>query len=311
MPGRLCGGCSRDGSRRCERHHVLPGGLQLSLVDVFGCAFMEQTSRTWQRRHIALWLLLAGVVIWWRGPAYAKAFQPEGYPPGHTSFVPDFFLEWASARNFFEGLPLYTPQAVTLRRYLERERQPADPSFRELNAHPPTAVLLGLPLGKLDFTDAFRAWNLVSLAALAVSACVIVHQLRRPFVVWDLLPAVTFLLLCHPFWHQMVHGQLNLLLLLLLTGAWTADRNGRSCRAGALAGMATSIGLFPGLLFLYFLLRRQWRPLATGLMTLAVVTGLTAVLLGPESYRSYLVDVLPKTSVDRTDWPNLSLSGVW
>jgi hypothetical protein len=125
-----------------------------------------------------------------------------------------------------------------------------------------------------------------------------------------ILPAVSLLLLCHPFWHQMVHGQLNLLLLLLLTGVWAADRQGHPSRAGAFLGVATAIKFYPGFLFLYFVLRRDWRAIGAGLVSLAAITALTAAVLGPDAYRSYFIDVLPQTSLRRADWHNLSMSGV-
>jgi hypothetical protein len=272
---------------------------------------VEQPSRKWQLRHILLWILLAGLALWWKGPSYIRAFEPQYFPPGHWFFLPDFFQEWASARNRFNGLSIYTPHEVTIERYLGLRPNPNDPYFIELNAHPPTAVLLGIPFAALEFVDAFALWNVLSLAFLAVSGWLIVDQLDIPFSPWSLLPAITLLLLCHPFWHQMVHGQLNLLLLLLITGVWVADRRGHPRWAGTLLGLATAIKFTPGFLFVYFVLRREWSAVRAGLLALAAISVLTALILGPEAYRSYFLDVLPRTSQSRSDWHNLSLSGVW
>lgn len=272
---------------------------------------MDPPSPLWQKRHALLWLLLAGLACWWRGPEFRRAFEVEFYPPGSPLFVPDFFQEWAAARNRFQGLPIYTSQRITLEKYLGLASNPNDRFFIEINAHPPTAVLLGMPFAGLRFTDAFALWNVLSLLFLAASVGLIVRQLALPFSIWDLLAAITILLLCYPFWHQMVHGQLNLLLLLLLTGAWTADRNARPHWAGTLAAVATAIKLFPGFIFVYFLLRREWRAVRTGLIVLAGTTVLTAHILGPDAYRSYFLEVLPRTCHWRSEWSNLSLSGIW
>jgi hypothetical protein len=265
----------------------------------------------WRLAQFLFWLIVAGSVCWWRGPSYSRAFDVDYFPPGHVLFLPDFFQEWASARNRFEGLPVYTPQEITVERYLGIRRNPGDAYFIELNAHPPTAVLLGVPFAALDFADAFALWNLFSLACLVASGWLIVEKLPLATEPWMLLPAGALLLLCHPFWHQMVHGQLNLLLLLLLTSVWLADREGHPSWAGALLGVATAIKLYPGFLFLYFLLKRDWPALRAGVIALVAITGLTALVLGPEAYRSYFVDILPRTSLRRADWHNLSLSGVW
>lgn len=279
--------------------------------DAESMATMKPPPPGWQKRHVLLWLLLAGLVCWWRGPDFRRAFEPDFYPPGYTLFLPDFFQEWASARNRFNGLAIYTPQEITLGRYLGLQRPPNDPDFIGLNAHPPTSVLLGIPFAPLEFADAFALWNVLSLTCLAVSAGLIVLHLDLPVSVWDLLPAVTLLLLARPFWHQMVHGQLNLLLLLLVTGVWVANRCRHSRWAGTLLALATAIKLFPGFLFVYFVLRRDWPAVRAGLIALAAISGLTALILGLDTYRDYFGEVLPQTSLYRCDWSNLSLSGLW
>src|SRR5581483_7187098 len=111
-----------------------------------------------------------------------------------------------------------------------------------------------LPFAGLNFADSFALWNILSLVSLAASAWLILYQLGMPFSLWDLLPAATLLLLCHPFWHQMVHGQMNFMLLLLLTGTWAADRTGRPIWAGVLLAVAAAIKIYPAFLLLYFVL---------------------------------------------------------
>lgn len=277
---------------------------------LYSSTVMEQPSQRWPWRYIIFWLLLAGLACWRYGPTYRRAFQVELYPSG-VLFLPDFFQDWASARNRFQGLPIYTSQFITLERYLGFWHNPNARFFIELNAHPPSAVLLGIPFAGLRFADAFALWNVLSLAFLVASCAIIVRQLGLPFPLWYLLPAIALALKCYAFWEQMVHGQVNLLLLLLLTGAWAADRSGRPHWAGTLVAVATAIKLFPGFLFVYFLLRREWKAVRTGLLALAAITVLTALILGPEAYRSYFLEVLPRTSQWRTEWGNVSLSGLW
>jgi hypothetical protein len=260
---------------------------------------------------MVLWLVLAGLVCWWRGPAYRQAFVVNYYPYGGTLFQPDFFQEWASARNLFNGLPIYTPHEITLERYLGMRPNTSDPYFIAVNAHPPTSVLLALPFAALNFADAFALWNVLSLLALAVSAGLIVYNHGLPFSIWDLLPAITLLLLCNSFRHQMIQGQLNLVLLLLVTGTWAAERTGRPVWAGVLLAAAAAIKLYPAFLFLYFAMRGRWRALAAGAVAFFVLTALTALILGPQAYTDYFLHVLPRTALWRSNWVNLSLSGVW
>jgi hypothetical protein len=272
---------------------------------------MAESPQKWCLLKLFVGLIIMGFACLWSAPAYLRAVEVDYTPAGHVLFLPDFFQEWSGARNRFAGLPVYTPQEITVERYLGKRRSPYDPYFNELNAHPPSAVLLGVPFAAFDFEDAFTLWNMLSFVYLAVSAALIFEHLGLAFSPWDLPLALGLLLLCNPFWHQMVHGQLNLLLLLLLTGAWVADRQGQPNWAGALVGVATAIKLYPGFLFVYFLLRRDGRAIRAGVVTLLATTALTALVLGPECYHSYFLDVLPWTSLRRADWHNLSLSGVW
>jgi hypothetical protein len=106
-------------------------------------------------------------------------------------------------------------------------------------------------------------------------------------------------------------GQFNLILLLLLTGSWAAESTNRPCWAGVLLGTATAIKLFPGFLFVYFLLRRQWKAVMSGVLSFVVLTGLTVSVLGVETYKSYGNHVIPRVAVLRSGWINVSLPGLW
>ena len=126
--------------------------------------------RRWIWATLALWLLIL------RGPAFIDNLRAR--PP--EELVPDFFQEYASVRNWLEGLPIYTSQHQSATRYLgvqPDERR----SHVVVNAHPPASVLLALPLASLDFATAFLAWNLVSLAALAASLWIVQRQLKISF----------------------------------------------------------------------------------------------------------------------------------
>lgn len=254
------------------------------------------------------WILVALGACWLQGRSFLENLRPT------NGVAYDFFQEWASARNHFEGLPIYTHQAITLERYREAlHRRPDLPSVASIqyNAHPPTSVLLALPLARLDYPDAFLIWSVLSLLALTGSLGLVLHQHPNALSVWAILPLAALLLWCNPFRQQMIMGQLNLILLLLFAGSWAADRTGRSWTAGALLGVATAIKLFPGYLFLYFVMRRQWRPLVAGVVSFLALTGLTVAVLGAECYRDYVTGVLPSLTRYRVDWPNLSLMGFW
>jgi len=241
-----------------------------------------------------------------RGPAFIDNLRAKS----PQELLPDFFQEYASARNWLEGLPIYANQHETVPRYLGLQLNDRR-SHVVVNAHPPAAVLLALPFARLDFAGAFVAWNLVSLAALAASLLIVQRHLKFSFSAFSFAALVALLLLCYPLWEQCRLGQLTLILLLLVTAAWAAERSGYPCLAGSLLGTATMVKLFPGFLFLYYALRGRWKVVSAGLAAIAVLFALTAIILGIGAYRTYFVTVLPAIQWFRVGWNNDSLCGFW
>jgi hypothetical protein len=263
----------------------------------------ESSWRLWARR--GLWVLAVVLVCWFTGPRFVASLRP----PRTT--ILDFFQEWASARNHFVGLPIYADQRIAMERHLQ-SRLPKDAPFAlDINAHPPTSVLLVLPFALLDYPDAFLAWNLFSLAALVFSLWLIARELNLRFSVWAIPPLLALLLMCGPLQQQTNQGQLNLVLLALITGTWVADRRGWPIVAGSLLGAAAAIKLFPAFLFLYFLVRGKWKVLGSGLVSGLLLTALTAGILGPAAFQDYIHDALPRVSLFRDWWANASLTGFW
>jgi arabinofuranan 3-O-arabinosyltransferase len=280
---------------------------------------MPTTDRTVQRPvrtrpaawWLGIWAILAIAVCVWRGPMYAQVLLP-GPDQAGCGYL-DFFQEWASARNLLEGRPVYTPHRDSYRRFLPDAPPPApdDRYFIEVNAHPPTSVLLALPLAWLSFPEAMRIWNLLSLAALALSGLIITRQLNMRLAAWWLLPLTVLVLLNVPLQEQVRQGQLNLVLLLLLTGCWAADRSGRPVLAGLLLATASTIKLFPAFVFLYYIFRKEWRVVASGAACAVFLTLATALILGPESYVSYVRDAIAQANEWRSGWDNASLPGLF
>ena len=260
----------------------------------------------WPGARRWLWGGLALVVGIVMAPVHLASLRP---PAG---LVIDFFQEWASARNYWEGQAVYTEQSRTIPLYLGKKELNSLERAIEVNAHPPPAILLALPLSRLPYRDAALVWNLVSLAMLAISLYLVRKGLGIPFSTWSLFPLATLLLLCTPLLMQQYLGQLNLVILVLLTGVWAADRSGRPLLAGVCLGMATAIKLFPGFLFIYFIIRGQWRTVIAGLVSLFLLAGFTAALFGPETYRYYFLVVVPRVATRfRGCWSNASLVGFW
>lgn len=239
--------------------------------------------------------------------AYGGGLSRELTAPGKK--IADFFQEWASARNYYTGRAIYTPQRETAKTYLNYIARPQD-FFVEINGHPPTAVVLALPFGLLDYNTGFLLWNWLSVAAVVGSAVLVLRETGIRFSTWALLPALA-LLIGNPLLQHLACGQLGGFLLLLITGAWVADRRGYSATAGALLAMATAVKLFPGFLFLYFVWKGKWRSVFVGAATFFAIIGLTVAILGTQSFVDFVQHAMPEVGKYRRTWANASLDGFW
>jgi alpha-1,2-mannosyltransferase len=225
--------------------------------------------------------------------------------------VTDFFQDWASARNFLEGLPVYFNHRVTIPRYLGKTNLDAGDLFVEVNAHPPTSILLMVPFGALAYRDALLIWNLLSLAGFVVSLVLVWHGLRIPFSMRSVFPAIALILPCFPLLLHVRFGQITLLILLLLSGAWAADRANRGILAGVLLGAAATIKIFPAFMLLFFVITKRWKTVVTGSITVVLLTLLTGWVLGAQNYLVYADTVMPRVAKYRGIWFNVSLPGYW
>src|SRR5262249_3737422 len=226
----------------------------------------------------------------------------------------DFAQEWTSARNFLTGQPIYRDLNESVHDHLGFWRNLNDPNIfysLHVNAHPPTSVLLALPITWLDYPDAFLTWNLVSLGLFVASIWLVVRQLGLRVTFLGVVIGYGLLLVCGPFRAQMLQGQLNIVLLALITGAWAAERSDRPALAGVLLGLATAIKLFPGFLLLYYAMRGRWRVVLAGIAALLACTVLTAGIFGADAYVVYVRDVMPQVAKYYDGWLNVSLPGLF
>jgi Glycosyltransferase family 87 len=249
----------------------------------------------------ALWLSLSCWGVLSFGRIWIMAMRPA------PQQINDFYQDWGSARNHLVGLPVYTPHATSLPRHLGVRFDPL--SSIGCNAHPPTSVLLALPLARLDYPDAVLVLNVISLAAFLVSLVIVAVALPVPRMLF--LPILASLVFCHPLYANLHLGQYTPILVLLVTAIWALERSGRSGTAGLLVGAAAAIKLSPAYLAVFYLAQRQIRPLMTAALSFLALTLATVVVLGLDAYDDYVRIVLPEQAKFRSFGYNLSMAGLW
>ncbi|WP_298868818.1 glycosyltransferase family 87 protein [uncultured Gimesia sp.] len=267
----------------------------------------RQKINNWPVARKILWIILFLCALSVFGPGYFAALRPA------DGQILDFFKEWAAVKNRLADMPVYADQEQALQKHLDLKLTNPDSFFDRYNAHPPTANLICFPFVFLTYQDAHFAWNLVSIGLLCLILYWIVKELKIQMSAWTTLALITLLLACDPLQQSLIQGQLNLLLAFLMVVAWRVGKSGNSFGSGICLGLATAIKVYPAYLFLYFLVRKDWRALAGGIVSLILITLLTAAVFGIEAYRDYVTVVIPLIGgVSNTNnWGNSSLLAFW
>jgi alpha-1,2-mannosyltransferase len=195
----------------------------------------------------------------------------------------DFSAYWSAARHVLDGAPIYADWQLAGQ---------YSPQQQYLYLYPPFLAVAVTPLAAVFSAD-YRLANLVwAVLGAFVAALVVAAVVRREGIGarrdTALLVAGAFAF--PPLIGELVLGNVHLLLLGLLGGAWLALRNERRpmpAIAGILVGVATIIKLFPGLLILWLLLRGRYRAALWSLATIAILGVATLPVTGLQPWLDF------------------------
>jgi len=153
----------------------------------------------------------------------------------------------------------------------------AEPGVVDIfGANPPTVALAAVPLSFLDYRGARLVWTVASLCAWFLSVLWLSRALclGGVWVPTLLCGAALF----EPAAENLGHGQFHVLVLVLVLAAWSALRRGRPAGAGTALGLALGLKAAGVVFWPLLAVRRQWRALAWGAATLAVLAVLVFAL---------------------------------
>ena len=161
----------------------------------------------------------------------------------------------------------------------------AEPLYRVEDRHYqlkylPGFAVLAIPAGLVPLDTAKACWFTVSVALLATLAATSLKMLperRRP--AWSLV-LLTLVTMGKFYGHELVLGQVNLLLAALVASAIVAMRIGREALAGALVAVAIVVKPYAIILLPWLLARRRMGSIAACIAGLAVVLFLPVLRYG-------------------------------
>ena len=174
--------------------------------------------------------------------------------------------------------------------WIEREKDHRAVDIRIIGLLPitPFSTLAVWPLAGLPPLAAKHIWIVLNLAFLVP----ISWMLRIMTGLSDRRIALA-IFLSFPLHRNLLYGQYYVLLLLLITAASFSYLRGGRVLAGALVAIAATCKVFPLLLFVFFLQRRDWRALASGVITGVSAVAVSIAVFGLNAHRTWLKEILP------------------
>jgi hypothetical protein len=196
----------------------------------------------------------------------------------------------------------------------------AEPLYREDDGHYqfkylPAFAIVARPLAALSLHDAKRTWLWLSASALALfiaSSVSLPPEPRKPR--WLLMTA-TAIVMAKFYGHEIVLGQVNILLGAAAVAAAHLMRAGREAPAGALIAAGICIKPYAVILLPWLAARRRIASLATALL------GFVAILLLPmpiygwtatvHLHREWWRTVTASTAPNLLNPDNVSVAAMW
>jgi alpha-1,2-mannosyltransferase len=163
--------------------------------------------------------------------------------------------------------------------------------WKELT-HPntPFMAMLLRPLTHLPARAEALGWFYIKVVMTffaLVWAFRLVETPDRPFPLWAKVVAI--LLSLRPIMGDLMHGNVNLLILFLVIGCLYAFRQGRDVLSGLVLALAIACKITPALFVPYFVWKRQWKTLAACAVGLGLFFWLVpGLVFGFERNATYL-----------------------
>jgi len=208
---------------------------------------------------------------------------PRAWTKLNTDF-PNYYLTARLAHEGFDTSRAY--EWIWLQR--EKDHRSLDIPAVGMIPITPFSTLVIWPLTTLPALAAKRLWIVANLALL-VPLCWFIHSLTRlSYRRIALVLAFSF-----PLQRNLQCGQFYIFLLLLIVAACWCYVKEHYVLSGALIAVAAACKIFPVLLILLFVQRRNWRALASFAVTGIGTAALSIAVFGWNMHRTYLQQILP------------------
>jgi hypothetical protein len=208
-------------------------------------------------------------------------------PRAWTKLNTDFPNYYLTARLAHEG---YDTSRVYEWIWLQREKDHRALDIPAVGMIPitPFSTLVMWPMTSLSALAAKHVWMIANLALL-VPLCWFIRSLTG----LSYLRIALVLAFSIPLQRNLLCGQFYVFLLVLIVGACWCFVKEHYVLSGALIAVAAACKIFPVLLILLFLRRRNWRALSSFAATGIGAAALSIAVFGWNAHRTYMLQILP------------------
>jgi len=272
------GVCPRPGTQ-------LIGGA--ALIVLLGLALVPWMQPATRWRFALAALAISGIAE--ASYAASFAFRRSG---------PDFFILWRAAYDFHLGRPLYKIDDVLTNH------------FGHVFKVPPFYGMLFLPFATADDNFILLLHRALNVVLYLLGGALITWLLRSKLSLWLALATVAVIFgLMQPPFDTIAYGQIDILLLLLLTLALLSLHSGRSWLVGLSIALGALFKLYPLLLVGFLVARREWKGVGWTAGWLALFNALAIGVMGWQNHVIYVTQVLPNIG-GGTSWvENQTING--
>lgn len=205
-------------------------------------------------------------------------------PPGA-----DIKNDWVVAKALVSGDNPYADLAQLADRYAAGEYVPPDAAAGsgELRTpRTPGAVILAIPWLAFPISEIAEWNNLTSLFLMVFGLAVIVWKRAGPIWVFASLG----ILISTPMIWDLKHSNVSSLMAVLIVWFIYRIETGDSVSGGIALGLAATLKIFPGVLFIVAIVHKRWRALVSGTVTIAILNFVPLAL--PEVHATDMFDAL-------------------
>jgi hypothetical protein len=201
-----------------------------------------------------------------------------------------YFLAWGSLQNFNQMVDpcenLFCDFTLHYHPTAQSIFEVKEPMYGYL--YSPFFAILTSPLGHLSLDTASVIWGLIQITLtlllffaplLALNLDTLPKQLIYTAIFFTSLPVL----------HNFKWGQVSSFVTLTIIASFLAHKSGKPIWAGALLGLGASIKYYPGILILYFLLKRDNRVILSFALTCFILIFLLPTLaVGFDSWINFM-----------------------